>query len=395
MMHHDPRGTRVVVAMSGGVDSSLAAALLVEQGYDVVGVSMRLWEGNAGATESGCCSLDDFLDARRVAEQLGIPFYVMDFRDTFGGAVVDDFVAEYRRGRTPNPCARCNQYVKFGSFWQRARELGAELIATGHYARLAHDGAGTALLRGVDADKDQSYFLFAVDPVVLRQTRFPVGGLRKREVRAEAERRGLAVAQKPDSQEVCFAPRSAAGGFVARQASTEPLRPGVIVDERGAVLAQHDGIHRFTVGQRRGLGISGGAPRYVTGIDAANGTVHVGGADAVSASGLAATNANWLAPLPARGTRLQVKIRSRFAPQAVRVLRADADGFAVVAEEGMRAVTPGQAAVLYDGERVIGGGWIDRALHAADGASASDQGEASCSPGAMHGAAAAAVRSGS
>jgi tRNA-specific 2-thiouridylase len=363
-MYSDPRGTRVVVAMSGGVDSSLAAALLVEQGYDVIGVSMRLWEGSAGASESGCCSLDDFLDARRVAEQLGIPFYVMDFRDTFGGAVVEDFVAEYRRGRTPNPCARCNQYVKFGSFWQRARELGAELIATGHYARLAHGEGGATLLRGVDADKDQSYFLFAVDRAVLRQTRFPVGGLRKSEVRAEAERRGLAVAQKPDSQEVCFAPRSAAAGFVARQPSAEPLRPGVIVDERGAILTRHEGIHRFTVGQRRGLGVSGAAPRYVTGIDAANGTVHVGSADAVGAPGLAATSANWLAPVPAKGTELRVKIRSRFAAQAVRVVRADGDGFEVVAEEGMRAVTPGQAAVLYEGERVIGGGWIDRALHA-------------------------------
>ena len=353
---------RIVIAMSGGVDSSLAAALLVEQGYDVVGVSMRLWESPTGPTESGCCTLDDFLDARQVADQLGIPFYVMDFREAFGRAVVDQFVAEYRRGRTPNPCARCNQFVKFAALWDRARELGAELIATGHYARLQHGEETTELLRGVDADKDQSYYLFGVDTAVLRRTRFPVGALCKAEVRAEALRRGLPVAQKPDSQEVCFAPRSAYVAFVEQRASAEPLRPGVVVDDQGRVLAHHDGVHRFTIGQRRGLGISGGAPRFVAGIDAARGEVRVGGADAVIAGGLVAENANWLAPLPAAGATLQVKIRSRFAPQAVRVVRADATGFALASLEPLRAVTPGQAAVLYDGDRVVGGGWIAQAL---------------------------------
>ena len=357
----DERGARVVVAMSGGVDSSLAAALLVDAGYDVVGVSMRLWEGSAGATESGCCSLDDFLDARRVAEQLGIPFYVMDFRAEFGRAVVDEFVAEYRRGRTPNPCARCNQFVKFAALWDRARELGAALIATGHYARVRVGADGAALLRGVDADKDQSYFLFGVDPAVLRCTRFPVGEMRKAEVRAAAERRGLPVARKPDSQEVCFAPRSAYMAFVAQRASAEPLRPGVVVDERGAVLARHDGVHRFTIGQRRGLGVSGGAARYVTAIDAEAGVVRVGSGDQVAARGLVASGANWLGDVPLPGARVEVKIRSRFAAQAAQVVRADVDGFELAAAEGMRAVTPGQAAVLYDGERVIGGGWIERA----------------------------------
>jgi tRNA-specific 2-thiouridylase len=346
--------------MSGGVDSSLAAALLVEQGYDVVGVSMRLWEGSDGATESGCCSLDDFLDARRVAEQIGIPFYVMDFRAAFGGAVVDDFVAEYRRGRTPNPCARCNQYVKFGAFWQRARELGATLIATGHYAQLRDGPDGALLCRGADTDKDQSYFLFAVDRSVLNHTRFPVGGMTKAEVRAEAARRGLPVADKPDSQEVCFAPRSSYMAFVERQPSAEPLRPGAVVDEQGTVLARHDGVHRFTIGQRRGLGINSTTPRYVTGIDAARGMVRVGSATDVGTGGLVAANANWLTAIPAAGSRVAVKIRSRFAPQAARVLRADRDGFEVLADDEMRAVTPGQAAVLYDGDRVIGGGWIVR-----------------------------------
>ncbi len=351
---------RIVVAMSGGVDSSLAAALLVEQGYDVIGVSMRLWEGED--TASGCCTLDDFLDARQVADQLGIPFYVMDFRAAFERAVVDEFVAEYRRGRTPNPCARCNQFVKFAALWERARELGAELVATGHYARLEHGPSGPALLRGVDADKDQSYFLFGVDHAVLPRTRFPVGALRKSEVRAEARRRGLPVAGKADSQEVCFAPRSAYAAFVAARSSGESLRAGVIVDERGAVLARHDGVHRFTIGQRRGLGISGGAPRFVTAIDAERGVVRVGGAAEVVAGGLVASQANWLATVPPPGTAVQVKIRSRFEPQPARVIDAGADRFALVSLDPMRAVTPGQAAVLYDGDRVLGGGWIDEAL---------------------------------
>ena len=350
---------RVVVAMSGGVDSSLAAALLVESGYDVVGVSMRLW---AGPSDSGCCSLDDFLDARLIADRLGIPFYVMDFSEAFGRAVVDDFVAEYRRGRTPNPCARCNQFVKFAGFWDRARELGATRIATGHYARVAEADGGGALLAGVDPDKDQSYFLFGVDRAVLARTLFPVGGLRKSAVRAEAERRGLPVASKPDSQEVCFVPRGGYAAFVERQASGVPLHGGAIVDADGTVLATHGGVHHFTVGQRRGLGVAGGAPRYVTAIEG-DGTVRLGDAAAVVAAGLVADAPNWLAPPPAPGTRVAVKIRSRFAAQAARVLRADHDGFAIVADAGLRAVTPGQAAVLYDGERVLGGGWIRAAVN--------------------------------
>jgi tRNA-uridine 2-sulfurtransferase len=353
-------GERVVVAMSGGVDSAVAAARLVEAGYDVVGVSMRLWEG--GGEASGCCSLDDFLDARRVADQLGIPFYVMDFRAEFERAVVDAFVEEYRRGRTPNPCARCNQFVKFGAFWDRARELGAATIATGHYARLQPAGDGVALLRGRDAEKDQSYFLFGMDPAVLRQTRFPVGELRKAEVRAEAERRGLPVAHKPDSQEVCFAPRRAHVDFVEQRAAAQPLRAGVVVDEEGRILARHDGVHRFTIGQRRGLGVRGGPARYVSDIDAERAIVRVGPEEQAVRQGLEAIDVNWLAPPPRPGTRVQVKIRSRGAPHAARIVRSDRDGFALTADDGLRAVTPGQAAVLYDGERVLGGGWIKCSL---------------------------------
>jgi tRNA-specific 2-thiouridylase len=355
------RGERVVVGMSGGVDSSVAAALLVEAGYDVVGVSMRLWGDASG---SGCCSLDDFLDARRVAACLGIPFYVMDFRDDFTRHVVEPFVAEYRKGRTPNPCARCNQFLKFASFWERARELGAAWIATGHYARVMRAGAEAQLWAALDTAKDQSYFLFAIEPRVLARTLFPLGGITKGEVREHARRLHLPVAEKPESQEVCFAPRNRYAEFVARYAGDGVSPPGgAVVDADGRVLGVHGGIHRFTVGQRRGLGVTAGQAMYVTSIDAGTGTVRVGSRADTLARGLQATQPNWLSGAPVRpGTELHVKIRSRFAPAPVTVLAASAGGFVAWGRDGLPAVTPGQAAVLYNGARVVGGGWIERAL---------------------------------
>jgi tRNA-specific 2-thiouridylase len=350
--------------MSGGVDSSLAAALLVEAGYDVVGVAMRLWDG--GATESGCCSLDDFLDARRVADQLGIPFYVMDFTAEFRARVVEDFVGEYRRGRTPNPCARCNQFVKFDALWTRVQTLGAAWIATGHYARRVDGANGPELHRGRDPDKDQSYFLFALPPAVLRHALFPVGELTKAEVRAAAARRGLAVAGKPDSQEICFAPRGTHATFVEGCAPAEPPRRGVVVDATGTVLARHAGIHHFTIGQRRGLGVSqGGPPRYVAAIEAESGVVRVGSRDDVLSDAAVAAGATWLGAPPAVGARVCVKVRSRFAPEPAVVTAVGADTFTVVAARPLPAVTPGQAAVLYAGERVVGGGWIVRGVRRA------------------------------
>lgn len=359
---------RVVVGMSGGVDSAVAAALLVQAGYEVVGVSMRLWDGgSAGGPARGCCSLDDFVDARRVAGRVGIPFYVMDFREEFERGVVEPFVAEYARGRTPNPCVACNQSVKFGALRGRAQELGASAVATGHYARVARAANGRwELRRGVDTEKDQSYFLFSLPSAALPHTLFPVGDLTKAQVRALAAEIGLPVAGKPDSQEVCFAPGRSHGAFVSRRLGPDGPRPGAIVDGDGAVVGEHAGVHTVTIGQRRGLGARGPAPRYVTAVDPERAVVQVGSHDALLAGGLVAEGVNWLVPEPpAAGAMLTVKIRSRHSGALVRIDEAVGDRFTVRAEVGLRAVTPGQAAVLYDGDRVVGGGWIARPLDAA------------------------------
>lgn len=352
---------RVVVGMSGGVDSSVAAALLVKQGYDVVGIAMRLW---GGESTSGCCSLDDFLDARRVARDLGIPFYVMDFRDEFQRKVVDPFVTEYLQARTPNPCIRCNQHVKFASFWDRARELGADFVATGHYARVVTDEVSgePQLWRSIDEVKDQTYFLFAMPRESLAHTLFPVGHLTKAEVREYARRLGLDVAEKSESQEICFAPKGRYAEFVAEHAGVAPAA-GRILDDAGRELGRHEGVHQFTVGQRRGIGVSAPDPLYVTRIDAVSGDVTVGGKASTLARGLVARRANWIGEeRPQEGCVYGLKIRSRFAAVSVQLSAVSHEGFEVESDEGLPAVTPGQAAVLYDGERVVGGGWIERAV---------------------------------
>lgn len=352
---------RVVVAMSGGVDSSVAAALLVEAGHEVIGVAMRLWNG---PSDSGCCSLDDFLDARRVAARLGIRFYVMDFSATFEERVVRPFVETYLHGRTPNPCARCNQFVKFAALWERAQALGAEFLATGHYARVTWDAAtGQPELRVARSrEKDQSYFLFGVPRTLLPRLLFPVGDKSKAEVRELARQWNLPVAEKPESQEVCFVSKRDYASFVEQYGGHSGVS-GPIVDENGKVIGYHEGIHRFTIGQRRGLAVGLGEPRYVVAVDAQTGTVRVGPKAATCAAGLRASEANWLVcRTPVPGEPVQVKIRSRFAPTPAVVTSLAPDGFELRVETGLPAVTPGQAAVLYDGDRVLGGGWIDAAI---------------------------------
>ena len=357
---------RIVVAMSGGVDSSVAAALLKDQGFDVVGVSMQLSAAPAATVREGqgCCSLEDFRDARRVADALDIPYYVWNLQDAFRERVTDVFTAEYLRGRTPNPCVLCTRDLKFDELWRRAATLGAELVATGHYARVLHEGDRWRLLRARDEQKDQSYFLFSLTQTELARTRFPLGELTKAEVREHARRRGLPVAEKPESQEICFVPDRDYAGYVERQATADALRPGAVVDADGRTLASHDGIHRFTVGQRRGLGIGDGVARWVTRVDGQTGTVHVGDQAALACRGLVAEQVRWAAGSPADDTDgpVRVRIRHRHAPVAARLTHTSTDRVEAWFDEPASAVTPGQAAVFYRGDEVLGGGWIAEAL---------------------------------
>ena len=351
--------SRVVVAMSGGVDSSVTAALLQEQGFDVIGVTLRLWDGPA--TGKGCCGVDDASDARRVADRLGIPFYALNYAEAFREKVVDNFVDEYLAGRTPNPCARCNQFIKFDQLLEQARDLGADYLATGHYARLDHDGSRARLRAGRDPGKDQSYFLAVTPAHQLDAIRFPVGGYGKDEVRRLAERYGLITANKAESQDICFVGGSAAE-FIGAHGSGPGLEPGEIVDRAGRVLGEHKGAAYYTVGQRRGLHLAAGRPMYVVEVDTAANRVIVGEADEVYHTRMEVTDLNWFAePLAPEGRDVAVKVRYAGKPVQGRVEPLGGGRARVAFAEPVRAVTPGQVAAFYADDEVLGGGWIAEA----------------------------------
>jgi len=353
-----------VVAMSGGVDSSVTAGLLVEAGYEVIGVHMKLHSAPAapdagvvtgppaGASKT-CCGLDDALDARRVADRLGIPFHVMDLREAFQKAVIDDLVDTYMGGATPNPCIQCNGVLKFRVLLSRAMALGASKLATGHYARVTSE---PALRTAVDGDKDQTYFLFPMTPAALSRTLFPLGGLSKSEVREHARRMGLSTAEKPESQEICFIPDQDHAGFIAR---SRPAAEGAgeIVDEAGCVVGKHDGYWRFTVGQRRGLNVALGRRVYVQRIEPSTRRVVISGPDALWSSGIEATRWVWH-ERPAPDEVVQVRIRHQGGLLPARVTGGEAPE--IVLLEDAWAVAPGQAVVVYRGDRVLGGAWIRR-----------------------------------
>jgi tRNA-specific 2-thiouridylase len=352
------RDERIVVAMSGGVDSSVAAALLAEQGHDVIGISLRLAPHSAERNSSGCCSIEDFQDAARVARSIGIPHYVFDMREEFERDVIRPFVGAYLSGRTPSPCILCNREIKFGLLHRKAAELGAAKVATGHYARITDDAGTYRLLRGLDRNKDQSYFLFEMGQRELARTLFPVGAMEKHEVRAHAARLSLPVADKPESQEVCFVPDGRYAEFVAR-AAPERVRAGAIRDEAGRVLGAHEGVHAFTIGQRRGIGVSAPMPLYVSKIDAASGDVTVAERGALACTSVIGSDPRWVSDRPESvGARIEAKIRYRHTPASATLMAASDDGIEIRFDEAQYAITPGQATVLYRGDEVVGGAWI-------------------------------------
>ena len=351
--------------MSGGVDSSVAAALLAQAGHDVIGLSMQLYDNSGQSGGEGgygsCCSLDDLHDAGRVARRLGIPHYIVNFEHEFQQTVVANFVEEYAAGRTPIPCSHCNSDLKFATLLDRSRGFGAEVVATGHYARIAVDPqTGLRVLRrGLDAGKDQSYFLFSLTQEQLAAASFPVGDLSKAAVRDIARSLDLAVADKPDSQEICFVPDGDYASFVERKMG-ERHTGGTIVNQQGDVLGSHAGVHRFTVGQRKGLGIAASQPLYVLQLRPAEKTVVVGPRPELEQMTLTASRVNWISGTPPEAPlRMAAQIRHRHQPSPGCVLALGDGRAAVEFDAPVTAVTPGQAVVFYDGDVVVGGGWID------------------------------------
>ncbi len=351
----------VLAAMSGGVDSSVAAAMLVERGHDVTGVHLRLADVHGPAADGrvhGCCGVTDADDARRVAQVLDIPFYVWNFKDEFGRGIVADFVAEYARGRTPNPCVRCNERVKFGALLARAGSLGFDAIATGHYARVRREDGRWRLFRGVDPSKDQSYVLARMGREELARALFPVGDQTKDETRARALDLSLRVANKPDSYEICFVPDGDAPGFVEERVGA---RAGAIVDTGGTVVGSHRGVHAYTVGQRRGLGLATHERSYVVDIDAEQNRLVVGPGELLARAGLVADEVRWVAGSPPPSIEA-VQVRAHGRAVGASLVALDDDEVSVRFDEPQRGIAPGQLVAFYDGDEVLGGGTIARAI---------------------------------
>jgi tRNA-specific 2-thiouridylase len=357
---------RVVLAMSGGVDSSVAAYLLKQQGYEVIGLFMRTGvhapEADGRAHKQGCCSALDAGDARRVADRLDMPFYALDFADDFG-RIMDYFADEYLAGRTPNPCVVCNNWLKFGKLWSYGKQLQADYVATGHYARVSPSDGRYELHRAIDPAKDQSYVLFGLRRTLLPHLLFPIGGYHKEEVRAIARQAGLGVSEKPDSVEICFVPGGDHAAFI-KERRPERVTAGQIVDTAGTVLAEHDGIEQVTIGQRKGLGFAAGSRRYVLQIVPETHQVVVGDREELFARGLIASRANWLLDCPPKAPlACQAKIRYRHPATPATVTALPAGGARVEFTQPQSAITPGQAVVFYDGDRVLGGAWIEAAMN--------------------------------
>lgn len=356
---------RIVVAMSGGVDSSVAAGILVRQGHEVIGLSMQLYDQARSNEPEGrafgsCCTIDDLHDARRVSAKLGIPHYIVNFEREFADTVISNFVTEYSSGRTPIPCVHCNGDLKFATLVSRAEGLGADFVATGHYARVDLDPATGryVLKRGADPAKDQSYFLFTLTQDQLSHAMFPVGALDKAAVRDYARDLGLAVAEKPDSHEICFVASGEHASFLEERGT--PARGGTIRDVTGKTVGTHAGVHRFTVGQRKGLGLSSPIPLYVVALDASQQTVTVGPKESLERTDLTASGVNWIAgAAPASGSRVTARIRHRHQEAAAGIIPLPGNRVRVTFDEPQYAVAPGQAVVMYQGEVVVGGGWID------------------------------------
>jgi tRNA-specific 2-thiouridylase len=360
--HKPPAETRVVVAMSGGVDSSVVAAMLHDEGYEVIGITLQLYDYGAAVGKKGaCCAGQDIHDARKVADRLGIPHYVLNYESRFKESVMEDFADTYLAGATPIPCVRCNQSVKFKDLLATAKELGADCMATGHYVqRLVSEDGRAEMHRGADPEKDQSYFLFATTQEQLEFLRFPLGHLRKEQTRALAEKYGLSVAEKPDSQDICFVPT---GGYAKVIEKLRPgaAEPGQIVHVNGEVLGAHPGIIHYTIGQRRGIGIGGGDALYVVRLDAEKKQVIVGPKSALATGQFQVKELNWLEPSPLNQREgVSVKVRSLQQPVSA-ALRGQHDVATISLQQPYEGVSPGQACVVYDGNRVLGGGWITRA----------------------------------